>query len=267
MLRLAWSFLRRDFLLAVSYRAAFGLQVLSIFAAVPIIFFMSQVFAGFDAPSLKPYGGQYFTFLLLGMAFQDFVTLSQSTFTTSIREHQLMGTMEIVMLSPIPVPIILLFSSIWSYIFTSIRFTLYIVIGMAFGFDMSHANLLPFALLFVLSILSFASLGILTAAVTLIIKRGEGLIAFMTAATVALGGVVYPISVLPAPLQCAAKLLPFTYALAGVRKALMVGACAGDLFTEFIALAVFAVILCPLSLWAFAVAVKRAKVLGTLGQY
>lgn len=267
MLRLIWIFFQRDFLLAVSYRTAFGLQLLRIVLSVPVIYFLSQVFVGSEAPSLKNFGGHYFPFLLLGIAFQDYLTLSLQTFTTSIREHQLMGTLEIVMLSPVPVHLILLFSSIWTYVFASLRFALYLIVAMVFGLDLSHASLLSLVLVLIFSVLSMASLGILTAGVTLLIKRGEGIVTILTLSTIFLGGVVYPIDVLPDPLQWLAQLLPFTHALSGVRKALMLGAAPSELLAEFFALAGFAIVLCPVALWAFVTAVRYAKKLGTLGQY
>ena len=178
-----------------------------------------------------------------------------------------MGTIEIVMLSPTPVPWILLFSSIWGYLFTSLRFALYVLLGLAFGLDLSNANMLSFGLLTLMAIVSFAALGILGAAATLIIKQGTSITTFFTAATLAFGGVAYPITVLPEWLQNVALLLPFTHALAGARKALLLGAPPADLGTELLVLAVFGLVLFPAALWAFQAALNRTKVTGTLGQY
>ena len=268
LLQLMWSFVRRDAVIAMSYRAAFLMPLISILIAVPVFHFVAQVFVGADAQVLGAYSkGGYFAFLLLGMAFQDYVTLSMSSFLSGIREHQLMGTMEIVMLSPTPVPLILLFSSSWGYLFTSLRFALYVLLGLAFGLDLSDAIMLSFMLLALTAIVSFAALGILGAAATLIIKQGAGITAFLTAATLALGGVAYPISVLPDWLQTVALLLPFTHALSGVRKALLLGAAPADLGMELLVLAVFGLVLFPTALWAFQLALRRVKATGTLGQY
>lgn len=267
VLQLMWSFVRRDAVIAMSYRAAFLSPLLYVFIVVPVVHFVAQVFAGADAQALGAYKGEFFAFLLLGMAFQDYVTLSMSSFLSAIREHQLMGTMEIVMLSPTPVPVILLFSSIWAYLFTSLRFVLYVLLGFAFGLDLSGANMLSFILLVLTAVVSFAALGILGAAATLIIKQGAGITAFLTTATLALGGVAYPISILPEWLQTVSLLLPFTHALSGVRKALLLGATPADLGMDLLVLAVFGLVLFPTALWTFQLALRRVKVTGTLGQY
>ncbi|MEI6317215.1 MAG: ABC transporter permease [Pseudomonadota bacterium] len=266
-LRLLLSFVRRDALVAASYKIAFLAPLGSVFFAVPILYFLAQVFEGTEAGALSSYGGAFFAFILLGMAFQDYVTMSMSNFLSGVRDHQLMGTMEIVMLSPTPVPQILLFSSIWGYLFTSVRFALYVFLGLLFGLDLSGANLLSFAVLTVTAVVSFAALGILGAAATLIIKQGATITSILTAATLALGGVAYPISVLPGWLQTVALMLPFTHALEGVRKSLMTGATIPQLATELTVLTVFGAVLFPLSLWVFSAALRHAKANGTLGQY
>jgi ABC-2 type transport system permease protein len=266
-LRLLIAFVRRDAQIAASYRVAFLAPLLSVFFAVPILYYLSRVFERAPTDTLNAYGGGFFAFILLGMAFQDYVTVSMSNFLSGIREHQLMGTMEIVMLSPTPVSLVLLFSSVWGYLFTSIRFLLYIVLGVAFGLDLSSANLLSFAVLTALSVVSFSALGILGAAATLIIKQGASITGFLTAATLALGGVAYPIAVLPAWLQKVALLLPFTHALEGVRKALLANAGLASLGTELVVLTAFGTVLFPLSIWVFHRAVQHVKSTGTLGQY
>jgi ABC-2 type transport system permease protein len=267
MARIAWAFIRRDFLIAISYRSAFLAQLLITIITVPVLFYLSRVFEGLQAPSLVSYGGNYFSFLLLGFAFQDYMTFSQSAFNSSIREHQLMGTLEIIMISPRSLSLILICSSLWGYIFTSLRFGLYVILGVFYGLDLSHSNLGSFSVVILLSIVSFAALGILMASVTLVIKRSEAMTLLMTAATVGLGGVAYPVQILPLPLQWAARMLPFTHALSGMRKALLQGAGLDRLGLEIGALSGFALVLFPAGLLAFSIAVRRAKVLGTLGQY
>lgn len=266
-LSLLRAFVVRDARIAMSYRVAFVTPLVSIGIAVPVLYFLSKTMEGGEAAALGGYRGEFFAFILLGMAFQDYVALSMSSFLSGIRDHQLMGTMEIVMLSPTPVPVILLFSSVWGYVFTSLRFLLYLAFGLAFGLDLSQANVLSFALLTLTAIVSFAALGIFGAAATLIIKQGAAVTALLTAATLAVGGVAYPVSVLPEWLQHVAHALPFTHALEGVRKALLLGASPRELQRELFALGAFGALLFPAALYTFQLALRRVKTTGTLGQY
>jgi ABC-2 type transport system permease protein len=82
-----------------------------------------------------------------------------------------------------------------------------------------------------------------------------------------MGGVYYPVSVLPLWCQKLSFFLPITHSLEGIRLALIRGHSVGDLRNEVIALAVFAAVLFPLSVLCFNAAFNKARRDGTLCQY
>jgi ABC-2 type transport system permease protein len=75
---------------------------------------------------------------------------------------------------------------------------------------------------------------------------------------------MYPVSVLPPPLQAIARLIPVTYSLEGMRAALLSGAGWAVLWPSLVALLIFAVVLIPVSFGVFAWALRRTKITGTL---
>ncbi|HWI12748.1 MAG TPA: hypothetical protein VNT02_00770 [Burkholderiales bacterium] len=107
MLKTAWAFLKRDFILATSYKSAFLMQLGGIFLGVPFIFFISR-FLGAGNSLLAAYNNNYFAFLLIGVALTDYLTISLATFNNSLRENQMMGTLEIIMMSPTSVSTLVL---------------------------------------------------------------------------------------------------------------------------------------------------------------
>lgn len=270
MLSVARAFVRRDFLMEFSYRTAFILKFTFIAAAVPIIYFISKVFQGAQPDALAEYGsgGQYFAFLLIGIAFQDYVSYSQSAFNTNMREHQLMGTLEIVMLSPTPVVLIPVFSSLWGYFFTSLRFLMFLLFGMLFGLDLSAIDIPALTLVVVLSIVSMSAVALLSASVVILVKRGgDAITALLTGATVLFSGVLYPVSVLPDWMQFISNILPYTHSLEAMRKTILNGAHTFDLLFEFQVLIGFSAIMFPIAILAFNKSVAIAKAQGSLGQY
>ena len=82
-----------------------------------------------------------------------------------------------------------------------------------------------------------------------------------------LGGVFYPLEVLPRILQKAAQLLPITHALEGMRAALLGGASVRELLPQIGILALFGLVGIPLSLLALTLGVRRARVTGTLSHF
>ncbi len=264
----ASAFLKRDFSLAISYRLSFVLQFLGIFLSIAVFYFLAQLFGTAVAPQLEAYGGDYFSFVLIGLAFSGYMGLSLSSFAQSIREGQMMGTLEIMLLSPTRLSVILLSSSLWSYVLTTVRVVVYLLLGaLVFGFSLSHANLLTALVVLTLSITSFSSIGILSAAFVLFLKKGDPVAWLFGGVSTLLAGVYYPVSVLPDWLEPLSRFLPLTYALDAMRLALLKGNSLYDVRFDLLVLLGFTMVLTPLAFLVFRQALKRAKMEGSLIQY
>lgn len=267
-MNVAVAFLKRDFAQALSYRLSFLLQLGGIFFNVALFFFLSQLFGSAVSPQLAEYGGDYFSFVLIGLAFTGFLGLSLSSFAQSIREGQMMGTLEIMLLSPTRLSAILLSSSLWGYVLTTIRVVVYLVVGaLIFGASMSQANVLAAIVVMLLSIASLSGIGIISASFVLITKKGDPIAWLIGGASSLLAGVYYPISVLPGWLEPVSRILPLTYALDAMRLSVLQGYSLSELGSDVLILLGFTLILTPLSFLIFQRALKRAKVEGSLIQY
>ena len=264
----ARAFLRRDISIAISYRLHFLMQLVGILFSVSTFYFLAQLFGTAMVPQLEEYGGDYFSFVLIGLAFSGYMGRSLSSFAESIRESQVMGTLEIMLLSPTRLSAILLSSSLWPYVLTTIRVIFYFILGaLIFGFSLSQANFLTALVVLLLSITSFSGIGILSAAIVLIVKKGDPVAWALGSVSTLLAGVYYPITVLPNWLEPVSHLLPLTYALDGMRLAMLKGASLYDVRLDILALLGFTVVLTPLAFLVFRKALKRAKMEGSLIQY
>jgi ABC-2 type transport system permease protein len=264
----AGAFLKRDLSQSLSYRLSFLMQLGGIFLSVAIFYFLSQLLGSAVAPQLEAYGGDYFSFVLIGLAFTGFLGLSLSNFAASIREGQMMGTLEIMLLSPTRLSAILISSSLWAYLLTTIRVVVYLVVGaLVFGASLSQANFAAALVVMLLSIASFSGIGILSAAIVLLVKRGDPIAWVLGSASSLLAGVYYPISVLPGWLEPLSRILPLTYALDAMRLAMLQGYSLYELRFDILVLLGFTVVLTPLSFLAFQKSLKRAKMEGSLIQY
>lgn len=264
----AAAFLKRDLSQALSYRLSFLMQLGSIFFSMAIFYFLAQLFGGAVAPELEVYGGDYFSFVLIGLAFTGFLGLSLSNFAQSIREGQMMGTLEIMLLSPTRLSAILLASSLWAYVLTTLRVVVYLLVGaLVFGASLGQANAVTALLVMVLSIASFSGIGILSAALVLMVKKGDPVAWALGSMSSLLAGVYYPVSVLPDWLEPLSRILPLTYALDAMRLAMLQGYSIYELRFDILVLLGFTVILTPLAFLVFRRALKRAKMEGSLIQY
>jgi ABC-2 type transport system permease protein len=264
----AAAFLKRDFSIALSYRLSFILQVLGIFFGVASFYFVSRLFGNALVPQLDQYGGDYFSFVLIGLALNGYLSISLSSFSDSIREGQWTGTLEIMLLSPTRLSSILFASSLWSFVLTTVDVVVYLVLGvLVFGFSVSQANFLTAFVVLILSIAGFSGIGILSAAMVLVVKKGDPIAWIFGGLSTLLAGVYYPITVLPDWLTPLSHILPMTYSLDAMRLAMLRGYSLYDVRFDILILLGFALVLTPLAFIAFRKALKRAKVEGSLIQY
>jgi len=263
-----WAFLKRDFINEVSYKFSFFLQFFGVFFSTLVFYFLSKLFEGSEIPYLKPYGGNYFSFVLIGIAFSNYLNVAVRSLSKNIRDAQIMGTLEALLVTQTEIPTIILGSSIYSYVFTSIQVIVYLLLGVfVFGINFGDANYLGAAIILLLTITSFGSIGILSASFIMVFKRGDPITWLINSLSWLLGGVFYPVQVLPDWLEKISYLLPITYSLEGMRHALLQGYSIKNLAHNIFALLIFSIVLIPVSIFIFSKAVNRAKVDGSLAQY
>ncbi len=166
-------FLWRDFIEEASYKLSFALQLVGIFSSTLVYFFLSKLFGDVGTPYLRPYGGNYFSFVLIGVAFFSYLGVSVQGISNSIREGQTLGTLEALLVTQTEIPTIILSSSLYSFLWASVRVAVYLFLGIAlFGIDIGGANLAGAFVLLLLTITSFTSVGIISASFVMVLKKG-----------------------------------------------------------------------------------------------
>lgn len=266
--------LRRDFRIARSYKLAFVLRFSGAFFQVIVFFFISRLMGAGVNPALSVYGGNYFAYVLIGLAFSRLFSLSLTGYAGAISEAQQTGTLEAQAVLPVPLPLLVAGANLWPFLFATGETVLYLLLGMALGASMTAANLLAALLILLLACVAISGLGLMGAALILLYKRGNAVAWAVEAAAALLAGVYFPPDLLPGPLKNLSALLPHTYALAGLRSTLLQpaapalnpGGIAG--FTPLLLpLAGFCLVLIPAGVLALRWAYRQARMRGNLAQY
>lgn len=264
----AWAFLKRDLRNQKSYRLAFIMQFFSIFFSVATFFFISRLVGSSINPYLKNYGGDYFSFVLIGIAFSGFLYTGLNTFSSAISGAQGSGTLEAMLVTPTKLSEILFCSSLWSFLMTGLNALVYLLFGLLFfGFSPGKVNILSASLIFFLTLLIFSGLGIISASFIMLLKRGDPISWLFGSFSSFVGGTYFPVKILPLWLQKISYLVPLFYSLRAMRLAVLQGYGVSALLPEIGALFGFALLLLPLSLFTFKKALVRAKIDGSLVTY
>lgn len=268
MLRKIIALIKKDFLLETSYKIAFLLNIFSVAVSVFTYFFIDTLFGHRITPQLEEFGVNYFSYVLLSMAFFSYIGVGISSFSARIRAEQLQGTLESLLITPTRISTILFGMWCWNLIFASIDVLIYAALGISiFKINFSNLNILTVIITLVLTIISFSSLGILSASFIIVFKKGNPLTWVINTLEGLLGGVYFPITIMPCFLQIAAKFLPITYAIRAIELAVYQGYSILRLKKELCILLLFSLILLPLSFTAFKFALRKARRQGSLLQY
>jgi ABC-2 type transport system permease protein len=268
VLRKQLAFIKRGYLIESSYSVAFLLEFSTTLFPVLMFFFVGKLVEGHVSESLRPYGGSYFPFALVGVGLTQFLSKALKIFSTSIRRAQMSGVLEASLSTPTQPAALVLYDATFSFLMASTQLVfVFFLGGWLLGARFDGANLLSVAVLGGCSVATFAALGILAAAAAIVLKKGDPIDVILGSGALVLSGAYFPISVMPESIQSIAQLIPTTHALEGLRRALFVGASLQDLSKEVLILAGSGLVLFPASLFAFHAAVEKGRRDGTLLHY
>jgi ABC-2 type transport system permease protein len=260
-----WLFFLRDLRIARTYRSPFILEVVEALFAAAMFFYAARFV---DSPELRaslPQGHSYFAYALVGFVFFDYLTAALDTFDRTLQEARDTGTLEPLLVTQISLPLALAGSVLYPFAATTLRIIIYLGWGaLLFGFPLGAANWISVIAVVLITLLAFSALGIFSASYLLLFKRGNPGKWFILGISSVVGGMLFPVSILPDWLQVIAHLNPVTYALDAMRAALLEGASLAAIGRPLLILALSAAILLPLSLATFGWALRRVKMNGTL---
>ena len=261
------AFFRRDFLAAWSYRGAFFTDITALVLQVVTFWFLGRLI---NPKALPTYGGTqvgYMEFVASGILLFALVELGLRQVANSIRQEQLMGTLESVLLTPTAMWTIQAGSALYTMVYVPIRTLLFLaMIALAFGVHYSAAGIVPAFLILIVFLPCVWGLGIASAAAMLTFRRGGMGVGF-AASVLALGsGAFFPLTLLPGWVQSISTANPMARAIDGLREALIAGTWSG-LGSNLIVIGVAALLTSSLGAAAFKLALARERRRGTLGIY
>ena len=259
------AYIKKEFLIEMSYKFAMMFSLLGIFTTIATYFFIDRLFGNQMTSDLAPFATSYFPYVLVGNAFFAYVGLALGGFSCRIESEQSLGTLEVLFGSPTKLWVLMLAMVAWNTIYASAEVVGFFVVGgMGFGVDFSQINWLSLISILGFSIIAFNSIGIIEAAWLLVFKRGLAAAWALNGLCALLGGVFFPVTVLPTWLQTIAAWNPITYAIHGLQLAIYQGIPVSELTHELWVLGAFCLVLVPLSLFSWDWALHRAKEDGSL---
>ena len=255
--------IRRDLYVYLSYRTRLVSQLLSSVFSITLFYYVSRLVhvSGFSSHS------SYFGFVVVGLSL---ISVIYSCFSVPelIRQELVAGTFDRLLLSPFgairSVIAMTLFPMLYAYVVATLTLALGCVM---YGLKLDWATVpLAIPVLFLI-LLAFLPFGILFASLTVAVKQGSVGTTWVIALLSIVGGLYFPVSLLPHWVQTTAKLQPFTAGTDLLRHLLVDSSLGESPRTSLLKLVGFAVVLLPASMLILERSIRLGQRRGTIIEY
>jgi ABC-2 type transport system permease protein len=206
------------------------------------------------------------TVLLIGAVIWAYLGLIFEILTETVAWERWEGTIEYTFMAPLSRPVHLMGMGVFAVAYGVARAALLFgVIAFWFDLEMPEANFAAALVILGVASISFIGIGMMTAVLPLISpEKGSQLGFIAQGMLLVVSGIYYSVEVLPLPMQWLAVVSPATYALEGIRDAILEGAGLDGLWGEIGVLAFMGAISVPLGLAVFRRGERYAKKHGKL---
>ncbi len=225
----------------------------------------------FIAKGIEATGGQIdvdkvTTTLLVGAVVWAYLGIIFEILTETVAWERWEGTIEYTFMAPLSRPIHLFGMGAFAIVYGIIRAVLLFgVVALFFDLDLSHANFAAALIVLLVASISFIGIGMMTAVLPLISpEKGTQLGFIAQGLLLVVSGVYYPVEVLPQWMQWISVISPATYALDGMRDAIIGGDGITKMGDELWPLVVIGIVSVPLGLEVFRRGERYAKRHGKL---
>jgi ABC-2 type transport system permease protein len=206
------------------------------------------------------------TIVLIGAVIWAYLGVIFETLTETVAWERWEGTIEYTFMAPLSRPVHLLGMGVFAVSYGVIRASLLFgAVAAMFSLSMPHAAFGTALVLLAIASISFIGIGMMTAVLPLISPEKGAQLGFVAQGIMlVVSGVYYPVSVLPTWMEWIAKISPATYALRGIRHAILDGWGIGQVWGDIWPLVVIGIVSIPLGLAVFRLGERYAKRHGKL---
>ena len=206
------------------------------------------------------------TTLLVGAVVWAYLGIIFEFITETVAWERWEGTIEYTFMAPLSRATHLGGSGVFAVLYGLLRAVLlFAVVALFFGLALDDANYVAAIVVLMVASISFFGIGMMTAVLPLISPEKGAQLGFVAQGMLlVVSGVYYPVSVLPEWMQAISVISPATYALDGIRDAILDGASLSEMGDELWPLVVIGIVSIPLGLAVFGIGERYAKRHGKL---
>jgi ABC-2 type transport system permease protein len=252
---------------ASSYRLGGLMSIGTLLVQFAPAYYVGHTLQPFVGSAISNDGGEFFGFLVFGLVGVILMRAGVESLPRAIETGLSTGTLEALISTPVGLPALVIGLTLYDVLWALINVCVMLALGALLGLHYAWGHL-PLALLLLVSItVSYFGFGMIAAALGLWVRRSSTLRTGVMIASIFLGGVTYPLAMIPARFRVFSAFVPVTYSLRAVRRLLLqdapVAAVAPDIAVALVTL----VGVLALGSLALRAALMQSRRTGTLTQY
>ena len=143
---------------------------------------------------------------------------------------------------------------------------IFIFLVLVFNVQM-EINILLSIFVLLLSVICIGGIGLVSAGIIMVTKRGDPVSWIFTTLSGLVSGAFFPIAILPIWIRWTSYIMPTTYAIRALRKALLVNATFSSVRGDVLILTLMSLITVPMGLATFKWGFNKAREKGSLVEY
>lgn len=258
-----WGIIRRDAILFVSYRTQLVAQFLGPLFTITLFYYISHLLT---AKSIHSPGG-YFGFVIVGLVIVQILTISIGVMPVSVRQELVSGTIERFLVSahgPINGILGTMLFPLINAIFSGVL--MLALATVIFGLPLAGTAVLALPVA-VLGTFAFMPFAFFLVSVVMAFKQAASATQFIIAGVAIIGGLYFPITLLPGWIRWASDVQPFTPATDLLRHLLVNTPLVHPAGIELLKLVGFAAILFPAGVALLRASIRYGQRTGTIAEY
>lgn len=260
---LSGAIVRRDLLLAWSYRAQFVTGVFSGFISLAVFYYISQLVR---VPEFN--SSEYFAFAAIGILIFTIVNATLQLPQASLRQELVAGTFERILLAPwgsaAAIVSMLIYPTLYALVTTG---GLLCIAAVVFGLELQLSTA-PLAIpVAVIGLLAISPFGILLLAIMIVSKRTPPGANYIIAGLSLVAGLYFPVALLPGWIRWTSDVQPLTPTVELLRGTLSGQPLADPAWVLIATLLVFALVFLPITIWGLRRALNISRRRGTILEF
>jgi len=254
----------RDMQLFFSYRFRWISQLLQVILSLTLFFYISRLLQT-GAPGAAD---DYYAFAVVGIVVLQVLTATMGLMPLALRQELVAGTFERLVVSPFGALGSVASMTVFPFLSNLAIGTGAIAFAAAvFGLPLEWSTAalsLPVA---ALAGLNFAPFGILLASAVIAVKQAGAGTTYVITFFSLVGGFFFPVALLPGSIQWLSEVQPFTPTLDLLRHVLVGAPLREAAMLSVMKLAIFPLVLLPLSAYVLGSAMRLTRRRGTIAEY